>query len=46
VGSHQLPVAAGTLNSTVDLGGSLAPGMYVVHLVAGEARHTIRLMVQ
>ncbi|MEZ4757816.1 MAG: T9SS type A sorting domain-containing protein [Flavobacteriales bacterium] len=46
VGSHQLPVVAGTLSTTVDLGGTLAPGMYLVAFTAGAERYTERLVVQ
>ena len=39
-------VNEGHVNTTIDLKGSLAAGMYVVNITAGEAVYTERLVIQ
>ena len=44
--ARTLAVADNSVNTTIDLGGELAAGMYLVNITAGTATFTERLMVQ
>ncbi len=46
VRSMRIAVQDGHLNTVIDLEGSLAAGMYVVNITAGERSYTERLVVQ
>jgi hypothetical protein len=41
-----IPVAGGNVNTTIDLNGELAAGMYMVNIIAGTKAYTERLMIQ
>jgi hypothetical protein len=41
-----IPVAGGNVNTTVDLNGELAAGMYTVNIIAGTRSYNERLMIQ
>jgi hypothetical protein len=41
-----IPVAGGNVNTTIDLNGELAAGMYTVNIIAGTKAYTERLMIQ
>ncbi len=41
-----IPVAGGNVNTTIDLNGELAAGMYLVNVTAGTKAYTERLMIQ
>jgi hypothetical protein len=44
--ARTLAVAGNSVNTTIDLGGELAAGMYLVNITAGSITFTERLMVQ
>ncbi len=46
VSASTIAVNEGVVNTSVDLKGSLAAGMYVVNITAGETVYTERLVVQ
>ncbi len=46
VAEQRLVVADGQVNTTLQLNGTLSNGVYVVHLNAGQMRHTERLVIQ
>ena len=46
VSARTIPVQGGYLNTTIAFGPDLVPGMYLLHLQAGEQRFTERLMIQ
>jgi hypothetical protein len=46
VNSRIIPVNGTTLNTVIDLDGSLSGGIYVVNLTAGEQTFTQRLVIQ
>jgi hypothetical protein len=41
-----IPVAGGNVNTTIDLNGELAAGMYTVNIIAGTRSYNERLMIQ
>jgi subtilisin-like proprotein convertase family protein len=44
--ARMIAVTDGQLNTTLDLNGELAAGMYVVNIIAGETLYTERLVIQ
>ena len=46
VATRTIPVQGGYLNTAMDFGHELAPGLYLVNLTAGEHRYTERLVIQ
>ncbi len=46
VTTRTIPVQDGYLNTAMELGNELAPGLYLVNLTAGEHRYTERLVIQ
>ena len=46
VNASTIAVNEGFVNTTLDLNGSLAAGMYIVNIIAGEDTYTERLVIQ
>ena len=46
VSTRTIPVQDGTLKTTIDFENTLAPGLYLVNLQAGDKRITERLVIQ
>ena len=46
VTTRAIPVQDGTINTALDLNGSLAGGMYLVNVTAGTKTYTERLVIQ
>jgi len=44
--TRAIAVAGGNVNTTIDLNGELAAGMYLVNITAGTKAYTERLMIQ
>jgi hypothetical protein len=44
--ARTLPVQDGRVNTVLDLNGDLSAGMYIVHVLAGDAVYTERLVIQ
>ena len=46
VWAHSLPAKDGVVNTSMDLAGKLASGMYLVNLTVGSRNYTERLVVE
>jgi len=46
VSARTIAVTDGNINTTLDLNGDLAAGMYLVNITAGETVYTERLVIQ
>jgi hypothetical protein len=46
ISARTIAVADGNVNTTIDLNGELAAGMYLVNITAGEKTYTERLVIQ
>ena len=46
VSARTVAVAGSNVNTTLDLNGELAAGMYLVNITAGDTTYTERLVIQ
>jgi hypothetical protein len=44
--ARTIAVSGGNVNTTLDLNGELAAGMYLVNVIAGNTTYTERLVIQ